>query len=99
MKRWTNKDKIFLVKNLKEMSYQSIADKLGFTVSAVKTKACEMGIKRGKKVDSKPIKPVEVKTCTPIRVQTCAPKIVIHNGKPLEYWGKNFEAFKQRLSK
>lgn len=95
MKKWTEKDKIFLIKNIKEMGYKEIAKQLGSTVPAVKTKAFEMGLKRGKKVDVIKL-PVEVRMCAPVRIQTCAPtKVIMVNGKRTEVWGK--QSFIQKL--
>lgn len=99
MKKWTQKDKVFLIKNFQTMSNVELANHFNVTEDAIKNILFRLKIRRTRKlkVDNVPVQATV--TCAPIRVQTCAPQIVIHNGKPLEYWGKNFEAFKQRLSK
>lgn len=96
MKKWTDKDKVFLIKNLNTMSNMELAESLSTTEGAIKTILYRLGLRRAKKlkIDKKPQQ--EPVMCKPIKIQTCAPtKVIFINGKRTEIWGK--QSFIQKL--
>lgn len=103
MRKWTEKDNNYIRCNVGKKGWNELAAKFGVSKEAVRRQFYRINLKVPKKklpVDTKAKKLLEEpKMCVQVRVHTCAPQVVVHNGRRLEYWGKNFEAFKQRLSK
>lgn len=89
MKRWTDKDKIFLIRNYNTTSNRELAIGLDTTEGAIKAMLYRIGVKRSKKLTTdKKTKPDPV-MCKPVRIQTCAPtKVIFVHGKRTEVWAK-----------
>lgn len=100
--KWTNEANNYLRVHSGTKSRKELSEKFGVTEGSIKSQLHRLGLRKVRKlktdIKAKDLLKEQI-MCAPVKVPTCAPQVITHNGRRLEYWGKNIEAFKQRLSK